>query len=213
MTPLDRIAAATRERLARDRLPLPPRLLAVCVQRDLGLDVLPQGALALVAELIEERLRNPQPMPEPVRPPLVLAVEAAYRRCAYRARPVPWRVGKASLEARIINRELPPTTAAYWPRVDTEGWDVQPGRTWAVAPRIEIFVRHDWQERVEGEGLAVLDGHLTLFAERTRSGDGWKAIRIVQDENLSLTTQPINLTIDKHGDLAIEPFWKENTTC
>ena len=72
MTPLDRIAAATRERLARDRLPLPPRLLAVCVQRDLGLDVLPQGALALVAELIEERLRNPQPMPEATRSPLVL---------------------------------------------------------------------------------------------------------------------------------------------
>jgi hypothetical protein len=69
------------------------------------------------------------------------------------------------------------------------------------------------QERVEGEGLAVLDGHLTLFAERIRGGDGWKAIRIVQDENLALTTQPININIDKHGDLAIETFWKENTTC
>lgn len=213
MTPLDRIAAATRERLARDRLPLPPRLLVVSVQRELGLAELPQGALALVAELIEERMRNPQPMPEPVRPPVVLAVEAAYRRCAYRARPVPWRVGKASLEARIISRELPPTCAAYWPRVDTEGWDVQPGVTWAVAPRIEIFVRHDWQQRVEDEGLAVLHGHLTLFAERIRGGDGWKAIRIVQDENLALCTQPVNISIDKHGDHAIEPFWKENIPC
>jgi hypothetical protein len=213
VTPLDRIAAATRERLALDRLPLPPRLLAVRVQRDLGLDTLPHGAIALVAELVEEKMKNIQPLPVPERPPVVLAVEAAYRRCAYRARPVPWRIGKASLEARVINRELPPTTAAYWPRVDTEGWDVQPGRTWAVAPRIEIFVRSDWQERVEGEGLAVLDGHLTLFAERIRGGDGWKAIRIVQDENLALTTQPININIDKHGDLAIETFWKENTTC
>lgn len=213
MTPLDRIAAATRDRLARDRLPLPPRLLAVSVQRELGLAELPQGALTLVAELVEERMRNPQPMPEPVRPPVVLAVEAAYRRCAYRARPVPWRVGKASLEARIFNRELPPTCAAYWPRVETEGWDVQPGVTWAVAPRIEIFIRHDWQKRVEEERLAVIDNHLTLHAERVRGADEWKAIRIVQDENLSLRTQPITIKIDKHGDLAIEPFWKESTTC
>ncbi len=50
-------------------------------------------------------------------------------------------------------------------------------------------------------------------AERVRGADEWKAIRIVQDENLSLRTQPITVKIDKHGDLAIEPFWKENIPC
>lgn len=213
MTPLDRFAAATRERLSRDRLPLPPRLLAVAVQRDLGLAELPQGALALAAELVEEKLKNVPPMPEPVRPPIVVAVEAAYRRCMYRARPVPWRVGKASLEARIINRELPPTCAAWWPRVDTQGWDVQPGCTWAVAPHIEIFVRRDWQESVEQAGLAVVHGHLTLYAERLRGVEEWKAIRIVQDDNLSLTSQPVTIKTDKHGDFAVEPYWKEDITC
>jgi hypothetical protein len=165
-----------------------------------------QEIAGIVARILQ-REANPPATTEQVQPfPGTLAarldarvkaaVKAAAKSCGYRRSESGWVGGEHR------------TTVSVGAYVSASGtsekvWHAK--KAWSGTNSSHTFtVKRDWLSRVERAGLAVLDGLLTLDAERVDDGL-WKAVWVEQSTGFALRSERGYIALNRAGHLQHAP--------